>query len=149
MGWRPRIKSGAAVSWGGWNVRGDVTLLGRGLAIQRMDRAIYRSVIAILFEGSTGGDKSLGRGCGPAMARRRQGRLVPRPMHKVQNSQQGSAVLPRCARGSFAFVRIKVTFAQADGVGGDFDQFVIVDIGNRLFQRMDHRCRQAHGFIGA
>ena len=37
-------------------------------------------------------------------------------------------------RHPFAFMRVKVAFAQADGLWRHFDQFVIVDIGDRLFQ---------------
>ena len=34
----------------------------------------------------------------------------------------------------FAFMRVKKAFAHPDGIWRDFDQFIVVDIGNRLFQ---------------
>ena len=48
-----------------------------------------------------------------------------------------------------ALVLLQPAFAQADGLGGDFHQFIIVDKFYRAFERKLHWCGEAHGFVGA
>jgi hypothetical protein len=44
-------------------------------------------------------------------------------------------------RGFLALVGIEVGFADADGGGGDFDEFVVFDPGHGLFERQAARGR--------
>mmetsp|Transcript_23399 Transcript_23399/g.40937 ORF Transcript_23399/g.40937 Transcript_23399/m.40937 type:complete len:213 (-) Transcript_23399:2221-2859(-) len=46
-------------------------------------------------------------------------------------------------------MRIQIPFAEPDRIGRDFNQFVVVDIGDCLFQRHGDRRGQSHGFVCA
>ena len=70
----------------------------------------------------------------------------------IPGSARGWPLAPalvRRARLSLALVGIKEAFAQPDRVGRDLDPFIIVDIGDGLFQRERHRRCQAHGLVGS
>ena len=47
-----------------------------------------------------------------------------------------------------AFQFTQITFAQANGLRRDFNEFVIVDKLDRAFQRQLDRRGQAYGFVG-
>src|SRR5690606_19955739 len=55
--------------------------------------------------------------------------------------------LPFLARLPLAFVRVEVALAQADALGGHFDQLVVLDVSDRLLQRHLARRGQANAFI--
>jgi len=48
----------------------------------------------------------------------------------------------------FTIIGIEEPFTKPDRFGGDFDQFVVVDIFEGLFQAEDGRRGQADGFVG-
>src|ERR1700729_3112505 len=48
---------------------------------------------------------------------------------------------------ALALVGVEEFLAQPDRLRGHFDQFVVLDIGQRLFQRHPDRRRQAHRFV--
>src|SRR5688572_100163 len=50
---------------------------------------------------------------------------------------------------TFAVFGVEVTFTCANGLGRDFDQFIVVDELKELLQRHDARGRQRSGFIRA
>ena len=51
------------------------------------------------------------------------------------------------AFGAFAVVWIEEEFAQADGFWRDFEQFVVLDVGEGFFEGHADRGREAHGFV--
>ncbi len=53
------------------------------------------------------------------------------------------------ALGALALVFVEELFAQADGLGGDLDQFVVVDEFERLFQIEADRRGQENVLVGA
>src|SRR3954452_6592184 len=54
--------------------------------------------------------------------------------------------LPRLF-GALAVVGVEEFFAQANRFGRDLDQLIVLDIGQRLFQRHPDRRRQAHRLV--